>query len=244
MSASVRPGSRRLGPPSHLGALPLIAATELVATIRCALWPIAKVVHPLPTPPLGDQRPPVVLVHGFLGHPDMFRPLQRRLYEAGFGLVERVHYPIFGLPLDRIVARIEDVAAPLAARHGRVDLVGHSLGAVACRAWIKRFGGDRWVRRFVSLAGPHGGTSLFRVVPEPLRDVLDPEGPWVRKLQEGAEPVPTTVIRSRYDHQVVPPYRAALSGAREIVLTGYGHNGLLWSRQAHDAVIEVLTAPG
>jgi triacylglycerol lipase len=235
--------SRLLGPTSHLRALPFIALTELVASARSACWPVARLVHPLPDPPVESPRAPVVLVHGFLGHPDMFRPLQRRLYDAGFGRVARVGYPSTRSTLDAIVARIEQVAAPLADRWGPVDLVGHSLGAVACRAWIKLFGGARHVARFVSLGGPHAGTSLHRMVPPRLAEVLDPAGPWVRRLSEGPEPVPTTVIRSRYDHQVVPPLRAALPGVREIVLTGYGHNGLLWSRTAHEAVIEVLTEP-
>lgn len=182
-----------------------------------------------------------MLVHGYLGHPDMFRPLQRRLYEAGFGTVERVGYPSTSLALDQIVDRIDRVCAPLADRYGPVDLVGHSLGAVACRAYLKVFGGARHVRRFVSLGGPHAGTSLFRVTPPVLRDVLDPRGPWVSRLADGPEPVPTTVIRSAYDHQVLPPVRAALPGVREIVLTGRGHNGLLWSGTAHRALIDVLS---
>ncbi|MEQ1505289.1 MAG: hypothetical protein ABMB14_23865, partial [Myxococcota bacterium] len=217
-----------------------------INTVRSALWPIARWIHPLPAPP-ASTRPeldrPVVLVHGYLGHPDVFRPLQRRLYAAGFTRVVRVGYPSTRLGLDRIVHRIDAVARPLAEAVGPVDLVGHSLGAVACRAWIKLFGGAPWVHRFVSLGGPHAGTSLFRLGPPVLRDVLDPAGPWVRRLNEGDEPVPTVVIRARYDHQVLPPVRAAVRGAQELVLDGHGHNGLLWSRTAHRAVIDALIAP-
>lgn len=215
------------------------AATELVATLRCACFPVAR-LHRLPRPPDGEERAPVVLVHGYLGHPDMFRPLTRRLYAAGIGTVLRVGYPSTRLRLDEIVLRIEAAVAPLAERRGRIDVVGHSLGAVACRAWLKRFGGARHVRRFVSLGGPHAGTALWRLGPPALRDVLDPDGPWVRRLAEGPEPVPTTVIRARYDHQVLPPVRAALAGVEEVVLEGRGHNGLLWSRQAHEAVVAAL----
>lgn len=185
----------------------------------------------------------MILVHGYLGHPDMFRPLQRRLYTAGIGRVVRVGYPSTRFTLDQIAHRIEEAVRPIAEAHGRVDLVGHSLGAVACRAWLKVFGGASSVRRFVSLGGPHAGTALYRLAPPTLWDVLDPAGPWVVRLAQGAEPVPTTVIRSRYDHQVLPPVRAALPGVREIVLSGHGHNGLLWSKTAHLAVIEVLTEP-
>lgn len=219
--------------------LPVVMATEAAATLRTALFPLAR-LHPLPAPRPGPIRAPAVLVHGFMGHPDMLRPLHRRLLTEGWTRVERVGYPSLTASLEDIVGRIaravEDAGEP-------VDLVGHSLGAVACRAYVKLFGGAPRVRRLVSLGGPHAGTSLYRVVPVQLATALDPRGPWVRRLAEGPEPVPTWVVRARYDHQVLPPIRASLEGVREIVLEGYGHNGLLWARRAHDAVVEVLTGP-
>ena len=239
-----RAGGRmnRVGPDARRRALPLLAATELAATLRTVAWPLTRWIRPLPAPVSDGARAPVVLVHGWLGHPDTFLPLQRRLHEAGFGQVERVGYPSTRLSLDRIAARIDAVCVPLARRSGPVDLVGHSLGAVACRAWIKVFGGAAHVRRFVSLGGPHGGTALFRLAPRILHDALDPDGSWVARLAEGPEPVPTTVIRAARDHQILPSVRAALPGAEEIVLTGHGHNGLLWSRTAHRLVIDALLA--
>ncbi len=218
--------------------VPVVLATELAATVRTALFPLARLT-PLPAPTPRGGHAPAILVHGFMGHPDMLRPLSRRLLTEGWGDVTRVGYP-------SLTASMEDIAATIArAVEGAgepVDLVGHSLGAVACRAYIKLFGGAPSVRRFVSLGGPHAGTSLYRVVPAQLAAALDPRGPWVARLAQGPEPVPTWVIRARYDHQVLPPVRASLDGAEEIVLDGYGHNGLLWATAAHDAVIRALTA--
>jgi triacylglycerol lipase len=227
------------GPSSRRVSLPLAAVTELIATVRCACWPLARLLHPLPT---GEGPPsrPVVLVHGYMGHPDMWRPLRRELFSAGFTRVEVVGYPSLSSRLDEIAARIDALVVPLAQEAGPVDLVGHSLGAVACRAYLKVFGGAAYVHRFVSLGGPHAGTALYRLTPPHLWEVLAPGGPWVSRLREGGEPVPTVVIRARYDHQVLPPIRASLPGVQEIVLSGYGHNGLLWSREAHRAVVEVL----
>jgi pimeloyl-ACP methyl ester carboxylesterase len=74
-----------------------------------------------------------------------------------------------------------------------------------------------------------------------LRGVLDPNGPFVASMRSDVEPVPTTVIRAEWDHQILPPVRASLPGAREVVLPGVGHNGLLWARKAHDAVVGALT---
>jgi pimeloyl-ACP methyl ester carboxylesterase len=171
----------------------------------------------------------------------MLRGLARSLIDAGWHRVERPGYPSSQLGLEQIAQRIDECVTPIAAM-GPVDLVGHSLGAVACRAWLKLFGGHRYIRRFVSLGGPHGGTRLYALSPRKLWPVLDPDGPWVSRLAQGSEPVPTTHIRARYDHQVLPPRPVHLEGAVEVVLDQVGHNGLLWSSRAHAAVIEALTA--
>lgn len=218
--------------------LSTVVLREAVATARSAAWPLAR-LHRLPSPGEGEH-PPVLLVHGYLGHPDMFRPLVRRLYAEGWSQVGRFHYPSTRYRLPQIVETIDREARRLYDAHGPIDVVAHSLGAVSTRAWLKEFGGADKVRRFISLGGPHAGTSFFRLAPPSLWDVLDPDGYWVRRLSEGGEPVPTIVIRARYDQQVFPPERAALPNTQEVVLQGHGHNSLLWSRSAHDAVIRAL----
>lgn len=217
--------------------LPVVLAGEIVNSVRTAFFPLSR-LHALPGPGPDRGRPPAVLVHGYLGHPDMMRPLERRLRREGYNDVVRVRWDSLGHDIDDIVGRIDESVGPF---DGPVDLVGHSLGAVACRAFLHR-GGASSVRHFVSLGGPHAGTAMYRFVPGPLRHVLDPDGAFVASMRSDAEPVPTTVVRARWDHQILPPVRASLPGAREWVLDGVGHNGLLWSRKAHDAVVSALGA--
>ena len=214
-------------------------AGEVGATLRSAMWPLAR-LRPMPVPTSGRVRAPVVLVHGFMANTEFLRPLARRMLEEGFPVVERVGYPSLSVDFAGILERIAAVAVPLAERYGPVDLIGHSLGGFACRAWVKEAGGWRHVRRVVSLGAPHQGTSLYRFVPPWLQPALDPHGEWVRRVATGPEPVPLTVIRARYDHQVLPARRGSVDGVKEIVIEGYGHNGLLWAREAHDAVIAAL----
>jgi pimeloyl-ACP methyl ester carboxylesterase len=170
----------------------------------------------------------------------MLRPLARTLLNEGWPVAHRITYPSFRSDLDDIVEALARVVRPL-AEDGPVDCIGHSMGAVAIRAWVKCGDGADYVRHFVSLGGPHAGTSLHRLAPRVLRDVLDPDGPWVERLAEGPEPVPTTVIRSAWDQQVLPPIRASIPGVPEVVLDTHGHNGLLWSTDAHAAVVAALS---
>lgn len=217
-------------------------AREGVLTARAGMYPFAR-LRKMPQPGPAGSHTPVVLVHGFLGHRDMLRPIARRLYSEGWDQVARVGYPSATCRLEDVVDAIREVVVPLAKEHGKVDLIGHSLGALASRAWIKALGGDRYVRRFVSLGGPHAGTTWYFVSPPWLHEALSPDGPWPRLLNQGPEPVPTTVIRARYDHQVFPPARAAIGGVHEVVIGGYGHNGMLWAPEAHEAIVNALSAP-
>ena len=219
--------------------IPLVLAREAVATIRTGLAPLLGRLTPLPAASGDGDRLPVVLVHGFMGHPEQFRPLLRKLLKAGYPHIGRVAYPSTTASFEYIVGQIDE-AVRAAAGSGQVYLIGHSLGAVACRAYTKLYGGHHLVRRFVAIGGPHAGTSLYRFTPPNIRGVLNPRGAWVERLSVGPEKVPTIVIRARYDHQVFPPRRAQLPGIREIVLGGHGHNGLLWAREAHNAVLRGL----
>ncbi|MBA2319894.1 MAG: hypothetical protein H0V89_01955, partial [Deltaproteobacteria bacterium] len=63
--------------------IPRMIVSELIATVRTALFPITR-LHRLPTPGLAQGRAAAVLVHGFLGHRDMLRPLARRLLREGW----------------------------------------------------------------------------------------------------------------------------------------------------------------
>ena len=114
-----------------LSDIPQVVAREMLATLRAAASPLGR-LRPLPMA-AGSSHPTVVLVHGFMGRPDMLRGLHRSLIEAGHTRAERIGYPSLRLRLEQIASRIEDAVVPL-AQEGPIDLVGHSLGAVACRA--------------------------------------------------------------------------------------------------------------
>lgn len=211
---------------------------EAEATARTALYPFNRYFR-LPDPTPAPGRAPVVMIHGLLGHPGMLQPLARYLLDHGWPRVERVGYPSIGLDFQAIVDRLDAVVQRVGEP---VDLVGHSLGATVCRAYLKLHGGQ--ARRFVALAPPFGGTSLFRLVPGALREPLHPRGDLVQRLAEGPEPVPTTIVRARYDAQILPAHRSRLVDdpeVEEIDLDGIGHNGLLCSRRAHAAVAEALS---
>ena len=58
----------------------------------------------------------------------------------------------------------------------KVDLVGHSQGALVARSYIKDFGGDLVVDKMVSLAGPNSGTEFIPLLEIFAGPVLAPFG--------------------------------------------------------------------
>jgi triacylglycerol lipase len=214
-------------------------AREVIATLRTGFYPLSR-LDPMPEPAPRPGLLPVVLVHGFLGHPDMLRPLERRLLREGFPTVHKVGYPSFGIDMDEIVARIDGVASAI---EGRFHLVGHSLGGLSARYWIRDPARAARVARYVAIGTPFGGTSLYRLVPGKLRDALDPRGDVVAAVGADVPLVPTLVIRARHDHQVVPSRRSTCEGVEEAIIDGHGHNALLWAKPVHDRVVEALSRP-
>ena len=58
----------------------------------------------------------------------------------------------------------------------RVDLVGHSQGALAARAYIKNYGGAATVDKMISLAGPNAGTEFIPLLEFFTGPILAPFG--------------------------------------------------------------------
>ena len=214
-------------------------AREVIATIRTGLYPLSR-LDPMPAP---NPRPgllPVVLVHGFLGHPDMLRPLERRLLREGFPAVYKVAYPSFGIEVDDILSRIDAVSDTI---EGRFHLVGHSLGGLSSRYWLMDPARAARVARYVAIGTPFGGTSLYRLVPGKLRHAMNPRGDVVTACARDTPSVPMLVIRARHDHQIVPSRRSICEGVEDVVVDGHGHNALLWATAVHDRVVETLSRP-
>ena len=229
-----RPRHRR----DALGRLVRVGAAEVGSVLRAGWHTLARPA--LPETVVAPHLPATLLVHGFLARGATLGPLTRALVDGGVPEIVVVDYPSTRVRFEDIVDRIAVAGSSLARRRGPIGVVGHSLGAVAARTWIKRYGGALHVARFVSIAGPHHGTALHRLLAPSLRGVLDPHGAVVRAANEGPEPVPTTVIRARHDLQVVPPESAALPGVPERVFDDLGHNALLTSPDAHAAVLAAL----
>ncbi|MGW6055403.1 esterase/lipase family protein [Streptomyces sp. NPDC055189] len=222
--------------PHHDTALSAIVPTLLSPAIANSSPPGARTDPSRPCPAGTDRRAhprPVVLVHGTaMNAYNTWNAMAPALSDAGY-CVYALNYGAHGGPLTALGAkgtgRIEDSARELAAYVERVrrttgartvDLVGHSLGGLMPRQYLKFEGGASKVHRLVGLAPDNHGTTangldtLVRMI-TPVTDVA--VGPAIKqqlagssflnRLNEGGDTVPGvsyTVVATTYDKMVTP----------------------------------------
>lgn len=189
-------------------------------------------------------RPPLLLIHGYGCSRGVWWWLRRRLESAG--------WQVATLDLEPPLAGIDSYAEPIARRVDallaetgapRVVLVGHSMGGLAARAYLRRFGGAR-VERLVTLGTPHAGSVLARLGPGRNARQMEPGSAWLQALALSAPPVETVSIYSRHDNYVMPQDSMVLPGAACRPVDGVGHLAMLFSPRVASELLAALEKHG
>ncbi|MGD9702407.1 MAG: lipase family alpha/beta hydrolase [Acidimicrobiia bacterium] len=121
---------------------------------------IASPAGPTAAAPAKD---PVIIVGGMATGPitdAVYLPLQARLRSAGY-TVEIWSMPDYGLgDIHANAARLNTFADALRARTSasKVDLVGHSMGGLVSRDYVKTLGGATEVDSLITMGTPNYGT--------------------------------------------------------------------------------------
>jgi triacylglycerol esterase/lipase EstA (alpha/beta hydrolase family) len=180
---------------------------------------------------------PVLLLHGYgcnSGYWAHLVPLldARRISHATVDLA-----PMMG-DIDGYVPMVEQAARALCEASGkpRLIVVGHSMGGLVARAWMRRHGTGR-VARVITLGSPHHGTSLASFglganAAQMRRSAGESAGgsaggsPWLRALAASESAATRALVTSLYTHHdniVAPQTSSRLPGARNIEFGGIGH---------------------
>lgn len=190
-------------------------------------------------------RPPVLLVHGYQCNRGFWRWQRARLERAGWTVATLNLDPVFA-PIDSygalIHGRIEEICAATGA--AQVVLVGHSMGGLAARAYLRRSGTAR-VAKLITLGTPHQGSRLARLGRGPNAREMEPGSAWLAALNApGAAPLPadSVSLRSPYDNYVMPQDNALLPGARNLALGPVGHLAMAFSPAVTQFLLAELDA--
>ena len=198
-----------------------------------------------------SRRTPVILLPGAFGQELVYWNVWEWFLERDGFHVYATSFPRFTLSDLRVAARLlaDKVDEVLAVEDAeRVALVGHSMGGLVGRHYVKFLGGDRKVARLACLGTPHHGTWTAATAPilTGTRQIV-PGSPFLAELNDGRDHggVPILNVWSRWDGVVIPSEssRLDLPGVRNEEIPYAGHWGLLVSRKAYLLVKEALEAP-
>lgn len=138
-----------------------VSALLLAGTAATAV----AVTGPTPIASAASAKDPVVIVGGMATGPItdlIYVPLQARLRAAGYA-VEIWSMPDYGLgDIHANAVRLDAFVDGLRSRTGaaKVDLVGHSMGGLVSRDYVKTLGGSAEVDSLITLGTPNYGTAV------------------------------------------------------------------------------------
>jgi alpha/beta hydrolase family protein len=187
---------------------------------------------------------PVLLLHGVLCNAGVWYGFRKHLAARGLAPVYTLSY---GPPLASIEVFAAQVARKIdyirrATGASRVAIVGHSMGGLVARAYLRRYGAES-VSSLITFGAPHHGSVHAFLFPGACLGQLRPGNEWLAELNrsEGVEPaVPTISIWSWHDSMVAPQTSGRLRGARNVELIGVGHNALLNDERVRMLVADEL----
>ena len=214
------------------------------------LQPFAHRQQPdwLPPTPTGQRG--VVLVHGFLCNRGVWLPWLPELRARGHAYVALTLEPAFG-SVDDYVAAIDTAMRQVQAATGLPPvLIGHSMGGLAARAWLRTLAQPpaQRVYRILTLGTPHHGTwpARFSHTINGMQMRLD--SPWLQALAASEGAAQRALFSCWYsdcDNIVYPTRSATLDGADNHLLQGLGHVHMVYAPQVRAACWQALqTGPG
>lgn len=177
-----------------------------------------------------DEQAPVLFVHGWTENRQSWRRVlnsfkneqSRRLYTINL-------WPI-DAPVDsyrvQLSRKIDEILSE--TKHDKLTLVGHSMGGLIARDYIKQYGGER-VERLITLGSPHQGTCLTFPAIAVAAKQMQSNSSFLRELaaDKNIESVDVHCIVSMHDNLVVPFDKGWLPGCSRHMVTRYGHVGMV-----------------
>jgi len=195
-----------------------------------------------PEPPLTrePQRPALLLIAGFMCNRAAWKPLLDSGELREFNVATVNLEPIFG-DIDAYADVVHRAVERLRAATGaaRVVLVGHSMGGLAARVYLRKHG-DAHVARIVTLASPHHGTIFGRLGHSRNARQMARGSRFIQQVaahDRGRWTRFTTVV-TRDDNLVVPRSSPLLPGSKQIEIDGVGHLALIEDPRAWRVIVE------
>jgi hypothetical protein len=172
------------------------------------------------------MRIPVVLVHGYVCNYRIWDTLIPGLRAQGHTVLAINLEPVF-TSIDDYATLVEQAVQSLRLQTGqdKVALVGHSMGGLAIRAWMRRYGTEH-VARAITLGTPHAGTQVNAFISTPNALQMAWQSSWLQELAASETDDTRSLFRialTPQDNIVFPQRAQTLEGINPTVFEGLGH---------------------
>lgn len=220
---------------------------EVLVAPRVFFWwqPFRANAYPdeLRSPEQGPKG--VVFIHGFFCNRGFWTPWLKRLADAGHPFIAVNLEPVLG-SIDDYGAVIESAVQSVTNATGRPPvLVCHSMGGLAARAWLRRYGGASRAHHVITIGTPHQGTWLGRFSSVTNGSQMKLSSVWLEKLFADEAPEDTRLFTCWYsncDNIVFPATKATLAGADNRLVEGVAHVQLAFDEQVVEGSLAIIGA--
>lgn len=188
-------------------------------------------------------RLPVLLVHGYLCNHRVWDSLLGPLTRAGHPVMRVDLEPLFA-PIDSYAPLLQNAVDQLCRQSGakQVALVGHSMGGLVIRAWMRSHGLQR-VAQVITLGSPHAGTLADKHPLTPNGKQMLWRSDWLHTLANDESAGTYQRMRlalSPSDTIVYPQREQVLPGAPVTVFDSLGHMELCLNARVIQWVLQQL----
>jgi pimeloyl-ACP methyl ester carboxylesterase len=181
--------------------------------------------------PDGTDKPdpaklPVLLVHGFVCNHRVWDSVSSALRAQGHSVLALDLEPLF-TSIDDYAPFIDTAVTRLCTQTGadQVVLVGHSMGGLAIRAWL-RANVNAKVAKIITLGTPHQGTQAPQWLSTPNGEQMAWGSRWLAELAQSETPnirQRMSLALTQHDNIVYPQLKQRLDGVQVTEFSGIGH---------------------
>jgi triacylglycerol lipase len=168
----------------------------------------------------------VVFLHGFFCNRALWTPYMQALAAQGHAHIALTMEPAFG-SIDAYTSQIDRAVEQINQATGLPPiLVGHSMGGLAARAWLRAANDDTRVHQIITIGTPHGGTWLAASSHARNGQQMRLNSDWLQALAAQETPARRAKFvcwMSNCDNIVFPVSNAHLEFAQNCTDHGHGH---------------------
>ena len=187
---------------------------------------------------------PVVLVHGYV--------CNHRIWDDTIAALRAAGHPVLAVDLEPLFASIDNYTPIVEAAvneicqkagSSQVALVGHSMGGLVIRAWMRAHGTTK-VAKVLTLGTPHAGTKIAPRTRTPNGQQMAWKSQWLGALLEQESDATRALIRialTPHDNIVYPQREQVLPGATPVVFEGIGHLQMCLNKPVITWVVQELS---